>query len=287
MRIAPREQDKLFLHQVRSPSTRVVCVDVDRDIGRFSRTKKTGQGSYPQPDGSYRSYCLCTARAYQRWQTYRRGAHAARKNAFGAKKCLSGCRIIGSRDPGRGDVPGWVRFVLLSLESVLISSCRVFLVTVHDPICTEFGNLGDALYGSFLPVPSNDLFPAHDPSASAQHALPGAIVVRNERIVINHGREKVRIKVTNNGDRPVQVSPPLSHPTIRCEIQHRRLDRTTTSSKPTPVCPSIAPGPTGSDWISPQVQRSGSNQAILRLLLSAPSPGARLSRAGTSLVRVS
>jgi urease len=32
--------------------------------------------------------------------------------------------------------------------------CRVFLVTVHDPICTEFGNLADALYGSFLPVPS-------------------------------------------------------------------------------------------------------------------------------------
>lgn len=97
-----------------------------------------------------------------------------------------------------------------TIKSVLfggmLTTCRVFLVTVHDPICTEFGNLADALYGSFLPVPSNDLFQAHEPSAYAKHALPGAIIVKNERIVINHGRERVKIKVTNNGDRPVQVS---------------------------------------------------------------------------------
>jgi urease len=88
----------------------------------------------------------------------------------------------------------------------LIPVHRVFLVTVHDPICTEIGNLADALYGSFLPVPSDDLFSAHEPSAYARDALPGAIIVKNERIVINRGRERVRIKVTNNGDRPVQVS---------------------------------------------------------------------------------
>lgn len=97
------------------------------------------------------------------------------------------------------------------LENRLICLYRVFLVTVHDPICTEFGNLVDALYGSFLPVPSNDLFPAPEPSVYAHHALPGAVVVKNERIVINRGRERVRIKVTNNGDRPVQVSAPYSH----------------------------------------------------------------------------
>src|SRR4051812_16089870 len=28
-----------------------------------------------------------------------------------------------------------------------------YLVTVHEPICTDNGNLEDALYGSFLPVP--------------------------------------------------------------------------------------------------------------------------------------
>ena len=103
------------------------------------------------------------------------------------------------------------RFQMGTLESllpktVLIPFPRVFLVTVHDPICTEFGNLTDALYGSFLPVPSNDLFPAHEPSLYAHHALPGAVVVKDERIVINKGRERVKIKVTNNGDRPIQVS---------------------------------------------------------------------------------
>jgi len=99
-------------------------------------------------------------------------------------------------------------FKFLLPENILICLGSVFLVTVHSPICTEFGNLADALYGSFLPVPSNDLFPEHEPSAYAHHALPGAVVVKDERIVINRGRERVRIKVTNNGDRPVQVSPP-------------------------------------------------------------------------------
>jgi len=104
-------------------------------------------------------------------------------------------------------------FKPLSLETTLICFRRVFLVTVHDPICTEFGNLADALYGSFLPVPSNDLFPASEPSAYAHHALPGAVVVKDERVVINRGRERVRIKVTNNGDRPVQVSKLYSRAT--------------------------------------------------------------------------
>ena len=165
--------------------------------------------------------------------------------------------------------------------------CRVFLVTVHDPICTEFGNLTDALYGSFLPVPPNDLFPAHEPSAYAHHALPGAIIAKNERIVINHGRERVRIKVTNNGDRPVQVSASSSHCHIHCEIKGYRLDLTITSSKLTLVCPSIAPGPTESDSTSPQVQRSDSSQATRKQLLSAPSPATRSSLVGTSSLRVS
>ena len=78
-------------------------------------------------------------------------------------------------------------------------------MTDHNPICSEFGNLAGALYG-FLPVPSNDLFQAHEPSAYGKQALPGAVMVKNERIVINHGREGVKIKVTDNEDRPVQVS---------------------------------------------------------------------------------
>jgi len=170
----------------------------------------------------------------------------------------------------------------LVFENVLICLCRVFLVTVHDPICTEFGNLADALYGSFLPTPSNDLFPAHEPSLYAQHALPGAIIVKNERIVINHGRERIRIKVTNNGDRPVQVGASSSYYRIRCETKDHRLDPTIISSKLTLVCPSIALGPMESDSTSPQVQRSDSNRATRKRLLSALSQATRSSPAGTS-----
>ncbi|KAF8642029.1 hypothetical protein AX16_009750 [Volvariella volvacea WC 439] len=81
----------------------------------------------------------------------------------------------------------------------------VFLVTVHDPICTEFGDLRNALYGSFLPIPSDDLFPPIEPDECATTAIPGAIIPRNEPIVINKGRERVKLRVSNNGDRPIQI----------------------------------------------------------------------------------
>jgi urease len=76
---------------------------------------------------------------------------------------------------------------------------------VHEPICTESGNLEAALYGSFLPIPSDNLFPVCDASQYERAMAPGAIVARKERIIINQGRERINLKVTNNGDRPIQV----------------------------------------------------------------------------------
>jgi len=81
----------------------------------------------------------------------------------------------------------------------------VFLVTVHDPVCTEDGDLEAALYGSFLPVPSQDKFPISDVSLYSHDKLPGAIIPKKERILINRGRRRVQLRVTNNGDRPIQV----------------------------------------------------------------------------------
>ncbi|KIJ67033.1 hypothetical protein HYDPIDRAFT_38468 [Hydnomerulius pinastri MD-312] len=81
----------------------------------------------------------------------------------------------------------------------------VFLVTVHDPICTDNGDIGAALYGSFLPAPPIDSFPAPDPSANDHGSLPGAIIAKKERIIINKGRDRIKLKITNNGDRPIQV----------------------------------------------------------------------------------
>lgn len=76
-------------------------------------------------------------------------------------------------------------------------------MTVHDPICTDDGDLEAALYGSFLPVPAIDTFP---PAHRRRGGLPGAIIPKQDPIVINRGREKIKIKVTNDGDRPIQVN---------------------------------------------------------------------------------
>lgn len=80
----------------------------------------------------------------------------------------------------------------------------VFLVTVHDPICTDSGDLAAALYGSFLPVPSNHFFPLAKAESLAE--IPGAIIVKpNSPISLNAGRARVQLRVTNTGDRPIQV----------------------------------------------------------------------------------
>ncbi|KAJ0242916.1 Urease [Hirschfeldia incana] len=74
------------------------------------------------------------------------------------------------------------------------------LITVHEPISRENGDLELALHGSFLPVPSLDKFPeAHG------EVVPGDIIYGDGSIIINHGRKAVVLKVVNTGDRPVQV----------------------------------------------------------------------------------
>jgi urease len=66
----------------------------------------------------------------------------------------------------------------------------------------------NALYGSFLPTPSKDLFPL--PAQRLQsHELPGAVVCLKEPIKLNEGRKKWKLKVVNEGDRPIQVNPKL------------------------------------------------------------------------------
>lgn len=82
----------------------------------------------------------------------------------------------------------------------------VFLVTVHDPICSDSGNLQEALHGSFLPIPLDDLFPLEDISLYESANAPGAVIVQQDApITINAGRERVKLRVTNTGDRPIQV----------------------------------------------------------------------------------
>ncbi|OXM75442.1 urease [Cryptococcus neoformans Bt63] len=78
----------------------------------------------------------------------------------------------------------------------------VFLVTVDDPISSDDGDLNNAFYGSFLPIPSADVFPAAPEPADT---LLGALICRKETVKINASRRRFRLEVKNAGDRPVQV----------------------------------------------------------------------------------
>ena len=81
-----------------------------------------------------------------------------------------------------------------------------YLVTVHHPISSDDGDLEKALYGSFLPIPSQDKFPPPEPAAFAKEQQPGAVIVVKEgKIALNEGRKRIRLKVVSKGDRPIQV----------------------------------------------------------------------------------
>lgn len=80
-----------------------------------------------------------------------------------------------------------------------------YLVTVDNPISTDDGDLARALYGSFLPIPPNVHFPPPNPADYAPEEMPGALVTPEGSITLSEGRRRIRLKVTNKGDRPVQV----------------------------------------------------------------------------------
>ena len=73
------------------------------------------------------------------------------------------------------------------------------LVTVHQPIVLEHGDLKLALYGSFLPIPQNAF------GAAPRAEQPGEVQTAPGELVLNEGRRTTTLRVTNTGDRPIQV----------------------------------------------------------------------------------
>ncbi|KAM5355359.1 hypothetical protein ACJ41O_002005 [Fusarium nematophilum] len=81
-----------------------------------------------------------------------------------------------------------------------------YLVTVHNPISSDDGDLRKALYGSFLPIPDNDVFPMASSGEYEPEKQPGAVVtVKTSKVTLNEGRQRIRLQVTSKGDRPIQV----------------------------------------------------------------------------------
>ncbi|PPS10532.1 hypothetical protein GOBAR_AA10115 [Gossypium barbadense] len=107
---------------------------------------------------------------------------------------------IGQRLLGRRQVLPAVPHLLDSVQVEGTFPDGTKLITVHNVVNSENGDLHLALYGSFLPVPSPDKFLEME-----DKMVPGDLIFKDGIISLNLGRKAVRLNVTNRGDRPVQV----------------------------------------------------------------------------------
>jgi urease subunit gamma/beta len=113
----------------------------------------------------------------------------------------TGRRILGTRQVMPG-VPDLVHEV--QVEGTFEDGTK--LVTVHDPIALEDGDLSLALYGSFLPVPALSVFAKSAMSpAVTSNVTAGHIEVAAGHIDLYAGRRRLDLMVTSKGDRPIQV----------------------------------------------------------------------------------
>ena len=114
---------------------------------------------------------------------------------------------VGRRLLGRRQVlPGVERLVQeVQVEGTFHDGTK--LVTVHDPICLDDGDLALALYGSFLPIPDAKLFdrPAAIEQAERMGQGAGALELVAGDIELYAGRARTTLQVTSKGDRPIQV----------------------------------------------------------------------------------
>jgi urease subunit gamma/beta len=107
----------------------------------------------------------------------------------------TGRRILGRRQVLPG-VPELVREV--QVEGTFEDGTK--LVTVHEPLALEDGDLKLALHGSFLPLPDLAVFGVTAPSPRAGH-----VEVLAGEIELYAGRARTTLEVTSTGDRPIQV----------------------------------------------------------------------------------
>jgi urease len=112
---------------------------------------------------------------------------------------------LGSTLLGRRHVLPSVVSTLTEIQVEGTFPTGTYLVTVHHPISSDDGNLDRALYGSFLPIPDQKLFPVPDEEEYKHEKMPGAVVCVKGKIQLNEGRKRIRLRVTSLGDRPIQV----------------------------------------------------------------------------------
>jgi urease subunit gamma/beta len=117
---------------------------------------------------------------------------------------------LGRQLLGRADVMDGVPEMIVEVQVEGTFPDGSKLVTVHHPIAAEHGNMELALYGTFLPMPPQRgrisvQERSSRPGDTYFDGVAGEILAADGEILINDGREPVHVKVTNLGDRPIQV----------------------------------------------------------------------------------
>ena len=133
---------------------------------------------------------------------------------------VSSLMQVGTRLLGRNQVlPGVASLVSeVQVEATFPDGTK--LLTVHNPIGREDGNLVLALEGSFLPVPDVSIFDRRtsatattDTTTTADDDYGDSTVIPGQMLIsptlpdieINPSRSLIELCVTNTGDRPIQV----------------------------------------------------------------------------------
>jgi len=165
MHLAPRDIDKLLLHQA-----------------GFLAQKRLARGvrlNYPEAVALLSTQLL---------EWIRDGRSVAELMDLGG-------RVLGRAEVMPG-VPEMIHEV--QVEGTFPDGTK--LVTVHDPIRLDRGDLSLALYGSFLPVPLPFPLPEEEDGPA-----PGALLAAEGEIELAPGRARLRMTVVSRGDRPIQV----------------------------------------------------------------------------------
>ena len=115
-------------------------------------------------------------------------------------KSVSELMNLGRKFLGRNQVmPGVPEMIYdVQVEGTFPDGSK--LVTVHHPIASADGDLSLALHGSFLPAPDLSVV-----KTVSNDDDPGAVTVHDGVIELNTGRATAELRVTNLGDRPIQV----------------------------------------------------------------------------------
>src|SRR6478735_12731757 len=146
---------------------------------------------------------------------------------------------------GRRHVHPFVAGTLKQMQVEGTFKTGTHLITIHNPISTDEGDLKMALYGSFLPIPTSDLFPTVNEADFHPLAMPGAIRAADTGdIVLNASRNRVRLTVTNQGTRAVHVGHYTPRYVFVVLTWVIRSALTFTSWKQTPISTSTAERPT-------------------------------------------